>query len=767
MPHRPHAWFAFAFLLGLALACVGTFDALTRQRNNEIEKQFSIQHHVADAVAQSTRARVEQIESHTHLVASTREIAQALQTSSTDEDQANAARLLIALERTDASSIIEVRLLRADAAPVQRVADGESRDPKAFGLPETTRDAVGRTIALTEGTTYWSAPHRSGMGTRSSATLGEKVQDEAGVALGAVLIEYDLSELAAAVGAPSFPVAVIDFDSGVLLESTDAMFGRIASPAASTPDIQRIPIDQDLVQEGRWAHAGLTYGVASAATPSGLNLAVISAPKERVSWFAGFGVSQVLLILFGCGVGALSVAAHRRRTNRWHHLAIDDLTGLPSRRALLQYLETQLGREGAQASVVVCDVNRFREINDTVGPSAGDAVLCEVGRRIGDAIGPNGVLARLGGDEFAVVLTGVAPGDVHHIAHQLVRAFESPIRESSIAITIDLALGIAHAPEHGRDPATLLRNATVAMHAGKSDHRGITTFHGAIDDHSPERLAIVSDLVEAINSHGLDVHFQPKIRIADGEAVGVEALCRWTRQDGQPVPPDVFIPIAERNGLIQDLTKFVLDRAIKQAADWNNRGLGLTISVNVSMLSMTDPTFAHTVSESLQRYELDPLLLILEVTESELMRDPSKTISVLTKLRDLGVGISIDDFGTGYSSLSHLDRLPATELKIDRTFIKAFAKGASHSPVVKAAVELGHSLGLRIVAEGIEDHSTLLGLRSMGCDEGQGYFMSRPLPADEATAWLMKHRETAERSRAPGVDGTPERRTADQVALSE
>jgi diguanylate cyclase (GGDEF)-like protein len=428
--------------------------------------------------------------------------------------------------------------------------------------------------------------------------------------------------------------------------------------------------------------------------------------------------------------------------DRLRHEALHDaLTGLPNRALLLRRLSTALAEVAdggsAGATVMILDLDGFKEINDTLGHQQGDLLLIEVGARLTTAVGAAGLVARLGGDEFAVLVDGTADEDhVVRIARRALRALEHPVVLDGMEVEIGGSLGIALAPLHATDPAGLLKQADLAMYDAKASGRGLRVYAADLDSTDPRRLTLVAELRSALGRGEIQVHVQPQARADTGETVSVEALVRWEHAELGWVSPVEFIPIAERSGLIGQLTTQVLDQSLAAVAAWQRQGLELGIAVNLSTRSLHDADLVDEVQRLLRRHGVPASRLTLEVTEGSVMADPARAIALLHQLRDLGCRLSVDDFGTGYSSLSYLKRLPVHEVKIDRSFVTGLRETGEDIAIVRAIVDLGRHLGLEVVAEGVEDRRTWDLIRATGCDLVQGWYVSRPMPVDDLPAWV-------------------------------
>ncbi|MFW3171432.1 putative bifunctional diguanylate cyclase/phosphodiesterase [Geodermatophilus sp. CPCC 206100] len=423
----------------------------------------------------------------------------------------------------------------------------------------------------------------------------------------------------------------------------------------------------------------------------------------------------------------------------------DALTGLPNRTLLRQRGEVALSADGgAAAALMLIDLDRFKEINDTLGHAYGDLVLQAVAGRLRDTVRGTDTVARLGGDEFAILLPTVdGPDAALELARRALAALEAPIEADGVHLDVDGSIGIALSGAHGTDVETLLQNADIAMYAAKDRSLGVCVYDSALNDHSPERLGLLGELRRAIDNGELVLHFQPKVAVPGEQVCGVEALVRWQHPERGLIPPALFIPVAERTPLIRPLTRYVLDAALEQCARWQAGGLELHVAVNVSARNLLDERFVDDVLEVLARRQVPASWLELEVTESAIMADPARAQRILARLAEVGITLSIDDFGAGYTSLAHLKDLPVHQLKIDRSFVAHMAADRSNALIVRSVVELGHNLGLTTVAEGVEDRGTWERLGELGCDVAQGYFLCRPLPAEELALWFDRVRTAA------------------------
>jgi diguanylate cyclase (GGDEF)-like protein len=424
-----------------------------------------------------------------------------------------------------------------------------------------------------------------------------------------------------------------------------------------------------------------------------------------------------------------------------YEAAHDALTGLPNRTALRRDLEDLLVRRGSgPTAVLVLDLDGFKHVNDTLGHHQGDVLLQLIGERLPAAVPAGALVARLGGDEFAVVVPGATAAQAEAVGLDLLRMLVEPLLVGGMRLEMSASIGIALAPEHADDVATLMRRADMAMYQGKSTGRAITVFDPATHrQDSPDQLALVSELRHGISDGDLRLYVQPKADATTGRVVGAEALVRWQHPEKGLIMPDEFIPIAERNGLIRHLTTAVLRDAITALAGWVAAGARLSIAVNLSPRGLLDSGLPDEVTELLAAAGMDPSLLTLELTESSMMTDPARVAVLLGELHAMGVKLSIDDFGTGYSSLSSLRKLPLDEIKIDKSFVMGIEENADDEMIVRSMVDLGTNLGLDVVAEGVENNRIWQMLRRMGCTHVQGYYLSRPIPVADFPAWLADY----------------------------
>ncbi|CAD9224356.1 Integral membrane sensor protein [Burkholderia cenocepacia] len=431
---------------------------------------------------------------------------------------------------------------------------------------------------------------------------------------------------------------------------------------------------------------------------------------------------------------AMSLAEANRELT---YLALhDNLTKLPNRVLLEDRLEQAIGnadRKKSSFALMFLDLDGFKAVNDAYGHHIGDLLLVDAAERIASAMRSQDTLARLGGDEFVLVAATEEPADAATVADRLLAIVQQPFQVAGHELRVSASIGIAMYPGNGDDQHDLLVNADAAMYHAKAQGRNAYCFFEAsMNANVHEQLQLLRDLRSALERRELVLHYQPKFEAPDGPAIGVEALVRWTHPTRGLIPPDQFIPLAEKTGLIVPIGEWVLDEACRQMRIWRDSGrIGWTMAVNLSPLQFRHPSLVQVVRETLQRYALEPRFLTLEVTESTAMHDADASLRILQQLHDMGVRISIDDFGTGYSSLLYLKRLPASELKIDRGFVRDLARDTEDAAIVSAIVALGRTLNLKIVAEGVETEAQQQFLTRLGCDSLQGFLLGRPAPADQ------------------------------------
>jgi diguanylate cyclase (GGDEF)-like protein len=456
-----------------------------------------------------------------------------------------------------------------------------------------------------------------------------------------------------------------------------------------------------------------------------------------------------LALLLGCWrvVRRYQRGIERQASHNQHQALHDTLTGLPNRLLFRDRTEQAIRaaqRDGDRVALLLLDPDRFKEVNDTLGHHYGDVLLTLIEPRLRPALRAVDTLARLGGDEFAVLLPEVSGEDgARVVAERLLEALTTPIMLDGLPLTVDASIGVVAYPAHGEDPDTLLQHADIAMYVAKETHAGYVVFDPSLDQHSPRRLLMLSDLRGALEHRELVLHYQPKANLQTGQITGVEALVRWQHPRYGLLSPAEFIPLAERSGLVGPLTSYVLNTALQQCQQWQQAGHELSMAVNIPTRCLLDLAFPDEVDTLLKAWQIPAGRLVLELTEGTIMADPGRAAQVLSRLRDLGVELAIDDFGTGYSSMSYLKALPVHELKVDRSFVHQMANDDGDAVIVRSTIELGHNLGLRVVAEGVEDAATWQELQKLGCDNVQGFYLGKPMPPTDMETWLSTQQPQA------------------------
>jgi diguanylate cyclase (GGDEF)-like protein len=471
-----------------------------------------------------------------------------------------------------------------------------------------------------------------------------------------------------------------------------------------------------------------------------VNLVLIAAAPLVAVVMAADSAWLVLLFAFPLAAVYMNAAMSVQREHQAHH---DELTGLSNRKLLIRQTSEALAdaaRTGTKVGFLLLDLDRFKEVNDTLGHPVGDRLLRIVAHRLTHSVRPGDLVARLGGDEFAVLLPSVREvGAAREVAARLRAALSDPIRLEGMSFDIEASVGIALYPDDATGFELLMQHADVAMYLAKERRSGVERYVADSDRNSPARLALLGDLRRGMDSGELELHFQPKVILETGLTAGMEALVRWQHPVRGLMTPDEFIPLVEQSYLMRDLTFQVVDRALAQAAAWRQDGLPVQVSLNVAGRDLLDASLAETIGRGLERYELPPAAVLLEINERVLTSEPAYAATAVEALAALGVALSLDDFGTGYSSLVRLKRLPVSEVKIDSSFISRLLHSADDEVIVQSIVDLVRALDIDSVAEGVESAEVANALRVMGCKAAQGWHFSKPLSAVPATAWLLEH----------------------------
>ena len=456
------------------------------------------------------------------------------------------------------------------------------------------------------------------------------------------------------------------------------------------------------------------------------------------------GLTLLYAALFRIVAGASNKLRLQVEENE-HQALHDALTDLPNRTLFRDRVEQALlaARRGeSYLAVMLMDLDRFKEINDTLGHHNGDFLLQQIGPRLRHCLRESDTIARLGGDEFAILLPDLQdPISATQVAEKIRTALSRPFVLEGLTLSVEASIGIAYHPDHGSDVDQLLQRADVAMYVAKETHNGHEIYAAEDDQYSPSRLSLIGDLRRALGSGELAVFYQPKAHLRTGEITSVEALVRWKHPERGLLPPDEFIPLAEHTELIKPLTNEVMDSAFRQCRVWHEHGYNLAVAVNLSVRSLLDLQFPDDVRELIHLHDVRPEWITFEITESTLMADTWRAMAVLKRLSSMGIGLSIDDYGSGYSSLSYVKRLPITEIKIDKSFVMNMASDENDAVIVRSTIDLARNLGLKVVAEGVETEEVWNKLSSLGCDMAQGYYLSKPVPAEDITGSSTKMRQ--------------------------
>jgi diguanylate cyclase (GGDEF)-like protein len=454
--------------------------------------------------------------------------------------------------------------------------------------------------------------------------------------------------------------------------------------------------------------------------------------------------SALFVLLFAFPLAAIYVnaAISVQREHQAHH---DELTGLPNRKMLMLRLDSMLAQaasSGGGLGFLLLDLDRgLKEVNDTLGHAVGDRLLRLVAHRLTHSIRPGDLVARLGGDEFAVLLPSMKEASAaREVAARLRAAVAEPIRLEGMSFVIEVSIGIAMFPDDATSAELLMQRADVAMYLAKQRRSGVERYVPDLDRNSPSRLALFGELRRGLDRGELELHYQPKVYLADQRAAGVEALVRWLHPVRGMLMPDDFIPVVQQSYLMREVTAFVIETAVAQAAIWRQSELDVQVSINLSGRDLLDNGLADLVSQCLNRHRLPPDALLLEIDERVLTSEPAHSVATAESLAGLGVGLSLDDFGTGYSNLVRLKRLPVTEVKVDSSFVSRLLESPDDEVVVKSILDLAAALGIRSVAEGVESVEVAAALLEMGCVAAQGWYFARPMNAASATAWLTEQK---------------------------
>jgi diguanylate cyclase (GGDEF)-like protein len=516
----------------------------------------------------------------------------------------------------------------------------------------------------------------------------------------------------------------------------NANFGKISSDIAQAPTGKVLQVFVPV----RLA-PGPASGSAELWLPYGPIGASISSQESNIELMLVAG----LVLLWGTLLTVVSMASQRLRrqaAEKEEQALSDGLTGLPNRTMFTDLVQTTLngaGRRKHAGAVMLMDLDRFKDVNDTLGHHNGDLLLQRIASRLDSVLRNTATVARLGGDEFAILLTDTGDRQqVVPVVRRILKVLEEPVVVGGLALQVEASIGIAMFPEHGRTVDAVMRAADVAMYVTKEQRSGYEFYDEERHEHRHDagRLALIGELRRAMDEAELVLFYQPKVALRDGKVKGVEALARWHHPERGMLSPDEFIPLAERSNLLRPMTLYLIDTALRQANAWRSKGLEISVAVNLSMQNMLDLRLPNDLARLLTSWRLPAGSLELEITESTIMADHRRATTILSRLSKMGVRLSIDDFGTGYSSLAYLQELPVDAIKIDKSFVMEMHSDPGNATIVQSTVDLGHNLGLEVVAEGVETVESYNTLARLGCDYAQGYFLSKPLSPEKMSIWL-------------------------------
>jgi diguanylate cyclase (GGDEF)-like protein len=528
----------------------------------------------------------------------------------------------------------------------------------------------------------------------------------------------------------------------------NASIGNITSAVANTPQGQVLQL---------FVPVKIGSGPAVGSAELWLPYAPIAASIEGQNGKIELMLVAGLLLLWGTLLTVVTMASQRLRrqaAEKEEQALSDGLTGLPNRTMFTGLVQSTLsgaGRRKHMGAVMLMDLDRFKDVNDTLGHHNGDLLLQRIASRLDSVLRNTATVARLGGDEFAILLTDAGDRQqVVPVVRRILKVLEEPVVVGGLALQVEASIGIAMFPEHGRTVDAVMRAADVAMYVTKEQRSGYEFYDEERHEHRHDagRLALIGELRRAMDETELVLFYQPKVALSSGKVKGVEALARWHHPERGMLSPDEFIPLAERSNLLRPMTLYLIDTALRQANAWRSKGLDISVAVNLSMQNMLDLRLPNDLARLLTSWRLPAGSLELEITESTIMADHRRATTILSRLSKMGVRLSIDDFGTGYSSLAYLQELPVDAIKIDKSFVMEMHEDAGNATIVQSTVDLGHNLGLEVVAEGVETVESYNTLARLGCDYAQGYFLSKPLSPEKMSIWLEVFCGTADQPEA-------------------
>lgn len=637
--------------------------------------------------------------------------------------------------------VTEICFIDQHGVEIARLADGTLVAEAELSLNDRGLGFFRPTMAMPLGQVWQGKPYLSDDTHDWALGTATPIADRAGNPVAMLHYESSIESYRRVLSAQNHgsSLAIIDADSRTVIVdgagklATGSTYNRVpawvtgaADAAVVNDDGNRLaiaPLPVLPFSQNHWV-------IVTDATPSPIGLADV------------LNVSTLSLIAGALALLVVALASSGGYRRRLHAAATTDaLTLLPNRPAFLHMADQAIAAVGQRpaSAVLMIDLDRFKAVNDTLGHHAGDILLSAVGPRLRTVLRDGDLVGRLGGDEFAVLLRGVRRSvDVAAIAERLIEVLNEPFELEGLSMGIEASVGVAMVTDEGRNITDLLKQADIAMYTAKRERANVVFYRPDMEVQSPEKLEMLSELRRAIDHRELVVHYQPKFEIASGLPVGVEALVRWRHPDGRLIPPMDFIPLAEQSPLIHPLTRYVLAESLRQCRAWLDRAWRLPVAVNVSANCFLDRSFADTVQATLAHHRIPAELLTIEITETAIMSDPERVREQLSILRGIGVSVALDDFGVGHSTLGILKSLPIDELKVDRSLVCNLASNPHDAAIVRAVLDLGRSLDLRVVAEGAETGETCDLLMEMGCVVAQGFNWMRPMSAPELDPFLTR-----------------------------
>ena len=728
---------AIALLFLSAASSVSAGRARAREEIDGALSRDAAQHaQVLEAYFERARSLI--------LLASQDAVYRDLASGSTALNQRAADRGLLYIAGLYPGQIGEACLIDLHGRELARVTKNIVAPFEELSPDETGAPFFAPTLALQVGEVYQAAPYVSPDTDEVVISNSTLVLDDNGAPSAILHFEVTLDSFRSAMGVGASWDAIVTADGVTVVDSRRPLQAGVLPSAVNDRRFAAATIGHDL--EGHLVTGGLRtafHRIEQGPANANRWVFVASTADSIGAWNAGLTPLTAASAVFAVLLLFLVTRSFRNYERELETSALtDDLTGLPNRLLLFERAGPALvaaRRDGRQTAMLLLDLDRFKEINDTLGHHFGDLLLQQMGPRIMSELRSTDMVARLGGDEFAVLMpaiTGVA--DTLAAAERIRVAIGRPIQIEELSFELEVSIGVAVAPEHADTVNHLLQRADVAMYLAKQTRSGVALYDSGLDDHNPRKLALLSEFREAINQGQLILHYQSKDYLPSGDLCGVEALVRWDHPERGLVYPDEFIGLVENTALIHPLTTFVLDLALAQARTWLDSGREISVAVNISARSLLDLELPAAVMTVLRHHGVPPRLLTLEITESAIMGNPGRAREILLMLSDMGVQLAIDDFGTGYSSLAYLKTLPVHELKIDRSFVLNMVDNPNDAIIVRSVVDLGHNLGLRVVAEGVETEETARQLSNAGCTVAQGYLWGGPAPAADLDTYFER-----------------------------